>query len=166
MLNVTKHLIVVNFFRCLHVDWRIGPIRIYLNPFTTLVSAVIIWAFVIYCVVEKGDANENLKKLRLWITEKWTWLYVGTQDVWAIFIFWLYFSRFGNIKLGNLKLNSFHYLMQFRHLFSKLNVKCWKQGLVIFVPSFFKNNFFRDILTYVVDLSEVKFHLGVNIQNF
>ena len=75
---------------------------IYLNPLTTIVSAAIIWAFVIYCVAKKQEANNNLRELRIWITEKWTWLYVGTQDVWAIFIFWLYFSKYGNIKLGAL----------------------------------------------------------------
>ena len=86
---------------------------IYLNPFTTIVSAAIIWAFVIYCVAEKQKANNNLRELRIWITEKWTWLYVGTQDVWAIFIFWLYFSKYGNIKLGNSELVSFHCVIQF-----------------------------------------------------
>ena len=35
-----------------------------------------------------------------WITQTWTWLYIGTQDVWAVFIVVLYFSKYGNMKLG------------------------------------------------------------------
>ncbi|KAL9963052.1 hypothetical protein ACROYT_G032215 [Oculina patagonica] len=41
-----------------------------------------------------------MSKWMLWITEVFTWMYIGTQDVWAIFIIALYVSKYGNIKLG------------------------------------------------------------------
>lgn len=34
----------------------------------------------------------------LWITE--TWLYIGTQVVWAVVILIIFFSRYGNLRLG------------------------------------------------------------------
>jgi len=37
---------------------------------------------------------------KVWITRKWTWLYIGTQDAWALFIVVLYFSKYSNMKLG------------------------------------------------------------------
>ena len=36
----------------------------------------------------------------LWVTKTWTWLYIGTQDAWAVFIIVVYFSKYSNIKLG------------------------------------------------------------------
>jgi len=86
--------------KCLHVDVHLGPIHLYFNPLTTIVSAMIIWAFVIYCIVEKEGAEKNLQSAKSWITDKFTWLYVGTQDIWALFIIWLYFSKYSNLKLG------------------------------------------------------------------
>jgi choline-glycine betaine transporter len=35
-----------------------------------------------------------------WVTECFTWLYIITQNVWIVFAVWLYFSKYGNIKLG------------------------------------------------------------------
>lgn len=37
---------------------------------------------------------------RRWITLKCTWLYIGTQDAWALFIVVLYFSKYSKMKLG------------------------------------------------------------------
>ncbi|XP_057293165.1 glycine betaine transporter 1-like [Hydractinia symbiolongicarpus] len=89
--------------RCLHVKGVINlgplPISFYFNPLTTIVSAVIIWGFVIWCIRD-DDALKHLTEVKTWVTEKWTWLYVGTQDVWALFIIALYFSKYSNMKLG------------------------------------------------------------------
>jgi len=35
-----------------------------------------------------------------WVTQCFTWLYILTQDVWILFVVWLFFSRYGKIKLG------------------------------------------------------------------
>ena len=35
-----------------------------------------------------------------WVTDVFTWLYIGSQDIWAVFFIWLYFSKYSSIKLG------------------------------------------------------------------
>lgn len=93
-------LILNALFRCLHVKGNIGPFKYYFNPLTTVASAVIIWAFVVWCIVLPTESYNEIKTWKIWITEKWTWLYIGTQDVWALFIIVLYFSKYSHLKLG------------------------------------------------------------------
>ncbi|KAL9963051.1 hypothetical protein ACROYT_G032214 [Oculina patagonica] len=53
------------------------------------------------CAVQADVANREMSKWMLNIDYGgFTWLYIGTQDVWAIFIIVLYFSKYGNMKLG------------------------------------------------------------------
>lgn len=94
-------------FRWLRVNWKWGTIRnvkigIFLrfNPVVTFLSAAIIWFFVIWCAVQADVANREMSKWMLWITEVFTWMYIGTQDVWFLFIIVLYFSKYGKMKLG------------------------------------------------------------------
>eukprot|EP00966_Prymnesium_polylepis_P057470 1330827-Prymnesium_polylepis.2 len=35
-----------------------------------------------------------------WVSQNFTWLYILTQDIWAIFLLWLCCSKYGNLKLG------------------------------------------------------------------
>lgn len=93
--------------RWVRVNWKWGQIGstqigIFLrfNPVVTFLSAAIIWFFVIWCAVQADVANKEMSKWMLWITETFTWMYIGTQDVWAIFIVVLYFSKYGKMKLG------------------------------------------------------------------
>ncbi|XP_066924907.1 glycine betaine transporter OpuD-like isoform X2 [Clytia hemisphaerica] len=86
--------------RCHHVSFELGPFSFYFNPVTTLLSAAIIWLFVILVVVFPEDAETIMADVKDWITDKWTWLYVATQDVWAFFIIALYFSKYSNMRLG------------------------------------------------------------------
>ena len=66
--------------RCTHIQLKCGNIvLLYLNPISTLFSALIIWAFVIYCIVEPTEGKDSLGLAQSWVTEVWTWLYVGTQ---------------------------------------------------------------------------------------
>ena len=37
---------------------------------------------------------------KMWITDHFTWLYIGSQDIWALFVLYIYFSKYGAIKLG------------------------------------------------------------------
>ena len=94
-------------FRWLRVNWKWGTIKnvkigIFLrfNPVVTFLSAAIIWFFVIWCAVQADVANREMSKWMLWITEVFTWMYIGTQDVWFLFIIVLYFSKYGKMKLG------------------------------------------------------------------
>lgn len=74
--------------------------NIRLNPVVSLFSALIIWAFVVWCILKAKAANEEMVRWREWITLKFTWLYIGTQDVWALFIIVLYLSKYSKLKLG------------------------------------------------------------------
>ena len=46
------------------------------------------------------DASTTFTMAKRWITLKFTWLYIGSQDVWAIVIIIIYFSKYGSMKLG------------------------------------------------------------------
>lgn len=74
--------------------------NIRLNPVVSLFSAFIIWAFVVWCILKAKAANEEMVRWREWITLKFTWLYIGTQDVWALFVIVLYLSKYSKLKLG------------------------------------------------------------------
>ena len=74
----------------------IGEIRF--NPIVTFAAISLIWAFVVICAYcrEKVPFNE-------WnsgIADKFTWLYIGAESIWAIFAIFLYFSKYSDIKLG------------------------------------------------------------------
>ena len=71
------------------------------NWAVSLLASLILWIFVIACAtmpVEFGNAFRSTGQP--WITQNMTWLYVITQDVWAIFLIWVCFSKYGKIKLG------------------------------------------------------------------
>lgn len=93
--------------RWIKVNWKWGQIgRVQLgiflrfNPVVTFLSAAIIWSMVIWCTVQAKFAKEEMSRWTLWITEVFTWMYIGTSDIWAVFIVVLYFSKYGNMKLG------------------------------------------------------------------
>jgi len=55
--------------KCLHLDFRIGPIKFYFNPLTSIAAGKIIWAFVINCIMAKDyDAERHFRFARSWIT--------------------------------------------------------------------------------------------------
>ena len=70
------------------------------NPVVSILSAVAIWAFVIWCSVDSKRAETEMTIWMQWITRTCTWVYVGSLDVWTIFVIVLYFSKYGNMKLG------------------------------------------------------------------
>lgn len=93
--------------RWVRVNWlwsKVGRVNLGIflrfNPVVSLLSACIIWGFVAWCMVESDAANEEMGKWKIWITEKFTWMYIGTQDIWAVIILMLYFSKYSNMKLG------------------------------------------------------------------
>uniref|UniRef100_A0A7M5VED6 Uncharacterized protein n=1 Tax=Clytia hemisphaerica TaxID=252671 RepID=A0A7M5VED6_9CNID len=86
--------------RCFHTKGCFGPLKYYFNPITSICSALIIWAFVAWCIQSPDGSQEVTTRWKSWITKHWTWLYIGTQDVWAVFIICVYFSKYSNMKLG------------------------------------------------------------------
>lgn len=102
--NLQEHLKKCRWIR---VNWlwaKIGKVNVGIflkfNPIVTLLSAAVIWGFVIWCVVKSEVANDEMSLWKIWITEKFTWMYIGTQDIWAVIIIMLYFSKYSNMKLG------------------------------------------------------------------
>jgi len=98
----------------------IGAVRfIRLNWVVTLLASIVLWAFVI-AVLTAGDTKppkdstpeefeafvgENLalkefNKWQSWISQNFSWFYISTQDVWIIFMFYLGYTKYGDIKLG------------------------------------------------------------------
>uniref|UniRef100_A0A7M5VCE0 BCCT family transporter n=1 Tax=Clytia hemisphaerica TaxID=252671 RepID=A0A7M5VCE0_9CNID len=86
--------------KCFHTKGCFGPLKYYFNPITSICSALIIWAFVAWCIQSPDGSQEVTTRWKSWITKHWTWLYIGTQDVWAVFIICVYFSKYSNMKLG------------------------------------------------------------------
>ena len=86
--------------KCRTFKFNIGRLRVNFNPVVTLISAIIVWAFVIFCLVWTDIAADRMPKWQAWVTATWTWLYIGTQDVWFAFIVVVYFSKYSKLKLG------------------------------------------------------------------
>ena len=63
--------------KCRVVNIGIWKFRVKLNPVVTLLSALLIWALVIWCMVQPSEANRLFSASTAWITQTWTWLYIG-----------------------------------------------------------------------------------------
>jgi len=74
----------------------LGTLRF--NPIVSFVSIGLIWIFVGICVQYGEDVP--FKEWKTFIVGKFTWLYIGSQDLWAVFAIILYFSKYSNLKLG------------------------------------------------------------------
>ena len=74
----------------------VGEIRF--NPIVSFSAIALIWGFVIWCSIQGEDVPFD--KWKTWVVAKFTWLYIGSQDLWAIFAIVLYCSKYSNIKLG------------------------------------------------------------------
>ena len=86
--------------KCRTFKAKFGCLSIDLNPVVSIISGLVIWAFVIWCVVDTDRASDGMKDAKRWITDKFTWLYIGTQDVWFVFLLIVYFSKYSKMKLG------------------------------------------------------------------
>ncbi len=86
--------------KCLTVSGKVGFINFYFNPIVTVFSAVIIWGFVVWCMIEPKETLRDITKIKIWITDSWTWFYIATSNIWIIFILCLAFSKYSKLKLG------------------------------------------------------------------
>lgn len=86
--------------RCHTLKTKLGPIRLNFNPVVTILSAVVIWGFVAWCVVDPKSASINMSETKKWITKTFTWFYIGTVNALILFLIYLYFSKYSDIKLG------------------------------------------------------------------
>ena len=73
--------------------------QIRFNWVSSLMAVIILWGFAIACIAS-DQAAVDFALGKSWVTQNFTWLYIGTQDVWCLFLIYLAFSRFADIKLG------------------------------------------------------------------
>jgi len=89
------------------------------NWVVTLLASIVLWAFVIAALVNQETTFAQFKMWQSWITQNFTWFYIGTQDAWAVFMVYLFFSRYGRLKLGkDDEEPEFSYLAWFTMLFA------------------------------------------------
>ena len=71
---------------------------------SSLLASLILWGFVAAVLDDEENSNPKLPTefwaWTNWITVNFTWFYILTQDVWFIFVIWLLFTKYANIKLG------------------------------------------------------------------
>jgi choline-glycine betaine transporter len=80
----------------------VGPIGsriVYFNPFVSIASAVLIWAFVIYAMVAQEEAANEVQSWQTWVTEVWNWLYMLSQNVWIVVLLYVMYKYY-DLKLG------------------------------------------------------------------
>lgn len=70
-----------------------------LNPVTTLVGMLPLWAMVIWCAAQPQEALDKLVALRGDIAHAWTWLVIVTKPLSLFFLFWITY-KYGHIKFG------------------------------------------------------------------
>ncbi|XP_028413319.1 uncharacterized protein LOC114536170 [Dendronephthya gigantea] len=86
--------------RCHTFKAKLGPIQLNFNPVVTVLSAFVIWGFVTWCVSDPNGAYNDMGKIKKWITATFTWFYIGAINVLIIFLIYLYFSKYSDLKLG------------------------------------------------------------------
>mmetsp|Transcript_5261 Transcript_5261/g.13385 ORF Transcript_5261/g.13385 Transcript_5261/m.13385 type:complete len:807 (+) Transcript_5261:137-2557(+) len=85
--------------RWISVD--VGAYRLLrLNWVTTLMASIVLWGFTIAALIEPTDVLTEAKVWQSWVTQNFTWLYIGSQNAWALFLLYLCFSKYGKLKLG------------------------------------------------------------------
>lgn len=68
--------ICVNWF-WLKIGWVNLGIFLRFNLVVSLLLVVIIWGFVVWCMVELDVVNEEMGRWKIWIMEKFIWMYIG-----------------------------------------------------------------------------------------
>ena len=77
------------------VTW--GPVTF--NPVVALLGIGVLWGFAIWCIADPGNSHAVLREWKDWIALTFTWLYIGSQDVWIVFLFVVWY-KFGHVTLG------------------------------------------------------------------
>ena len=80
------------------VKTKLGPFRISFNPVVAILSGPIIWTFAIVCMALRPLPSTRLTKNG--ILSNYTWFYLGVQNIWILFLIYIFFSKYGKIKLG------------------------------------------------------------------
>ncbi|MFB9803043.1 BCCT family transporter [Streptomonospora salina] len=70
------------------------------NPPVFFISGAVILAFLIWGALFTGGLATVAGNALTWITTYFGWFYIITATFFLVFVLWLMFSRFGNIRLG------------------------------------------------------------------
>jgi choline-glycine betaine transporter len=110
------------------IECGISALTIDMNPIVFLIGASLTWGFAIWCMagekmdcygaINNGrtDASIDMTNWQNWVTQIFNWFYIGSQDIWIIYIVYLFFSKFGAVKLGKEKpefSDSAYFIMMF-----------------------------------------------------
>jgi len=92
------------------VKLDVGGFRIFrFNWLVTLLASLVLWGCCLYVVISDGNKDDNggknvalttFSRWQSWVTQNFTWLYIGTQDMWILFVLYIAYSKYGDIKLG------------------------------------------------------------------
>lgn len=86
--------------RCHTFKLNISRIRLNFNPVVTLLAATFIWIFVGVCMGFPHKSYTAMNIAKTWITDTFTWFYIGSVNIWLVFIVVVYFSKYGKMKIG------------------------------------------------------------------
>jgi choline/carnitine/betaine transport len=75
-------------------------IGIDLNPRVFFLSLILLWSFIIWANVDTDGCREETSKAQNWITKQWGWIYTSSLTIFMIVMFYLMFSKYGDLRLA------------------------------------------------------------------
>jgi choline-glycine betaine transporter len=83
------------------VSVNVGSVRLLrINVVSTTLAIILLWGFVLWGLVAPRYMNSQVQEWKTWISNNFSWFYVAAFNIWAFFLFYVAFSKYGNIKLG------------------------------------------------------------------
>ena len=76
-------------------ETKFGSFKISFNPVVTIISGLIILIFAIACMISPKTVSKESHT-----SSNSTWFYLGVQNIWILFLIYIFFSKYGKIKLG------------------------------------------------------------------
>jgi choline-glycine betaine transporter len=71
-----------------------------INPVVLLVTMAFLWSFMIWMFARPSDCMGLMWWWKRRITYAFLWLYYAIENVWLVFLAWLYFSKWSRTVLG------------------------------------------------------------------
>eukprot|EP01084_Bolivina_argentea_P315600 546811_1 len=75
-------------------------IRYSFNPIVSITSVIIIWSFVFWCAFDTDNASYVMNKANQFVIRYFGWFYIVAVAIFGFFSIYLFFSKYGDIKLG------------------------------------------------------------------
>ena len=72
-----------------------------INPVVFGLTMAFLWSFMIWMFAKPTDCMENMWWWKRRITLAFLWLYYAVENVWLVFLAWLYFSKWSRTVLGS-----------------------------------------------------------------